>query len=142
MSRYETLRTELGRLKIWQALAVMALAAATAILFVLAAGTGTAKLLTAMATIVVVPLIFHQAWRLTFPTYRGWANRSSDIRAEIARLQKRIAMVFDEYRERQKGEHFKQAYDHAGRSSRAGYAGARPPQEGVRNSRNAVYKGA
>ncbi len=118
MSRYETLRTELGRLKTRQAIAVMAPAAATAVLLIQAVDTGGAKLLAGLATLVVLPLILHRLWRLTFPAYRAWSDRSSQISAEIADLKTRIASLFEKYRERQKGEHFKQAYKLTGRTIR------------------------
>lgn len=118
MSRYEMLRTELCGLKVRQALAIMTPAIAATILSVPAADSGAAKLATTVVTLVVLPLVLHRVWRLIFPTYRWWSERSSSIRAEIAGLQKRIAAVFEKYRERQKGEQFKQAYDLAGRSVR------------------------
>lgn len=118
MSRYETLRAELGRLRMRQAIAVLVPAAATALLLIPAAETGGARLLAALGSLIVLPLILHRVWRFTFPTYRAWSDRSSHIRAEIADLQKRIAAVFNKYRERQKGERFKQAYDLMGRSVR------------------------
>jgi hypothetical protein len=116
MSRYETLRTELGGLRMRQAIAVMGPAVATAVLSVPTADSGPVRLLAALASLVVLPLILHRVWHFTFPTYRRWCDRSLNIRAEIAGLQKRIATVFDKYRERHKGERFKQAYDLAGRS--------------------------
>ena len=118
MSRYETLRAELGRLRIRQAIAVFAPAAATALLLIPATQSGGARLLVALGGLIVLPLILHRVFRFTFPTYRAWSDRSSHIRAEIADLQERIAAVFNKYRERQKGERFKQAYDLMGRSVR------------------------
>ncbi len=38
--------------------------------------------------------------------------------AEIATLRARVSAIFDKYRERGKGEHFKKAYDLAGKSLR------------------------
>ena len=118
VSRYETLRAELGRLRIRQAIAVFAPAAATALLLIPATQPGGARLLVALGGLTVLPLVLHRVWRFTFPTYRAWSDRSSHIRAEIADLQERIAAVFNKYRERQKGERFKQAYDLMGRSVR------------------------
>jgi hypothetical protein len=62
--------------------------------------------------------VLHQVWRLTIPAYRAWSDRSSHIQAEIARLQRRIAAVFEKYPHRRKGERFKRAYDLSGRSVR------------------------
>ncbi len=118
MSRYETIRAERGRLRIRQAIAVLAPAAATALLLIRATETDGARLLAALGSLIVLPLLLHRLWRFTFPTYRAWSDRSSHIRAEIGDLQKRIAAVFNKYRERQKGERFKQAYDLMGRSVR------------------------
>ena len=39
--------------------------------------------------------VFHQVWRLTFPAYRAWSDRSSQISAEIADLQRRIATLYE-----------------------------------------------
>jgi hypothetical protein len=116
MSRYETLRAELGDLRMRQAFAVMVPAIAIAVFTVSAADSEATRLLMALLSLVVLPLILHRVWRLTFPKYREWSDRSSNIRGEIAGLQKRIASIFEKYRERQKGERFKQAYDLAGRS--------------------------
>jgi hypothetical protein len=118
MSRYEMLSRELSRLKIRQAFAVMAPAMAAALFSVSTVETGMAQLLAAVATLAVLPLILHRLWRITFPAYQEWADRSLSIRAEIAYLRKRVAKVFDKYRERQKGEQFKQAYNLTGRSVR------------------------
>lgn len=118
MSRYETLRAELGRLRIRQAIAVLVPAAAATLLLIPATETGGVRLLAALGILIVLPLLLHRIWRFTFPTYRAWSDRSCHIRAEIGDLQKRIAAVFNKYRERQKGERFKQAYDLMGRSVR------------------------
>jgi hypothetical protein len=91
-------------------------ASATALLLIPAAETGGAGLLAALGSLIVLPLILHRVWRLTCPTYRAWSDRSAHIRAEIADLQRRIATVFNKYRERHKGERFKQAYALMGRS--------------------------
>jgi len=118
VTRYETLRTELGRLKMRQAIAVMAPAVATALLASQTTNGGGARLVAALGSLIILPVILHRVWRLTFPAYRTWSDRSLIIRAEIAGLQERITAVFDKYRERQKGERFKQAYDLMGRSVR------------------------
>ncbi len=71
-----------------------------------------------LAALMVLPLILHWLWRFTVPGYRTWSNRSAVIRAEIAGLKKRITLVFDKYRVRQKGQQFKQVYSLAGRPVR------------------------
>jgi hypothetical protein len=101
-----------------QGIAVMVPAAAAALLFIPAVETGGARLLAALGSLIVLPLILHRVWRFIFPTYRAWSDRSAHIRAEIADLQRRIAAVFNKHRERQKGERFKQAYNLMGRSVR------------------------
>lgn len=118
MSRYDTLRTEHGKLKKRQAIAIMVPTVATAALLIQALDTVEIKLLVGLVTLVLFPLILHQVWRFAFPAYRAWSDRSTQICADIADLQRRIATVFDKYRERRKREHFKQAYDLAGRSVR------------------------
>ena len=115
---YEKLRAELSGLRKRQALATMAPAVATAVLSVPVSDTGATRLLTALLALVVLPIVLHRLWRGAFPIYRKWSDRSSSIRAEIANLQKQVASGFDKYRERRKGERFKQAYDLAGRSVR------------------------
>ena len=109
---------ELGKLKTRQALAIMAPTAVMAVVLALAADTGGTRLLTGLATLILLPFILHQVWRLTFPAYRGWSDCSSQISIEIAELQRRIATLFEKYRERRKGERFKHAYDLTGRSVR------------------------
>jgi len=105
-------------LKMRQGIAVMVPAAATALLLISATHTGETRLLAVLGSLFVLPLILHRVWRFTFPTYRAWSDRSAHIRAEIADLQRRIAALFNRYRERHKGERFKQAYDLMGRSVR------------------------
>ena len=118
MSRYETLQAELRRLKMRQAAVVVVPVAVTTVLLVQASDTGEAKLIAGLVNVIILPLILHLVWRLMFPTYRVWYDRTLVIRADIADLQKRIATVFDRYRERRKGEHFKQAYALIGRTVR------------------------
>src|SRR5438093_4681657 len=101
-----------------QTIAVMVPAAATTLLLIQATDTSEARLVAGLGSVIVLPLILHWAWRLTFPMYRAWSDRSSHIRAQITDLRKRIAAVFEKYRERQKGERFKQVYDLTGRSVR------------------------
>jgi hypothetical protein len=101
-----------------QAIAVMVPAAVTAIFLSQATDTGQARLLAGLGSLIILPLILHRVWRFAFPTYRAWSDRSMRVREEIVGLQKRIAAIFERYRERQKGELFKQAYDLTGRSVR------------------------
>src|SRR5688500_10527791 len=118
MSRYERLRAELVPLRHRQAIAVMAPAAVVAAVSIAAAESGVTKALAAALALVVLPFVLHHIWRLMFAPYRAWSDRSSSIRDEISRLRTRIAAIFDKYRERQKGERFKQAYELAGRRVR------------------------
>jgi hypothetical protein len=73
---------------------------------------------TGLAALIVLPLFLHLLWRLTVPAYRVQSDRLSIVRAEIAGLKTRIAAVFDKYRERERGEHFKQVYGLSGRPVR------------------------
>ncbi len=82
------------------------------------ANTVEAKLLTGLATLILLPLLLHRVWRFIFPAYRAWSDRSLQISAEIAVLRRRVATVFDKYRERRKGQRFKQVYDLTGRPVR------------------------
>jgi hypothetical protein len=94
----------------------MAPTAAAAVLAAHAFESGTAKVWAVLAVLFILPLVMHRLWRVTFAAYRTWSNRSSQISTEISDLRRRIAGVFENYRERRKGEHFKKAYDLNGRS--------------------------
>jgi hypothetical protein len=69
-----------------------------------------------LAAIPLASLLLHHIWKAVFPAYRQWAARSAQIAEEIAHLRTRVATIFDSYRERNKGEHFKRAYALVGRS--------------------------
>lgn len=118
MSRYETLDAELRKLRLRQALAIMTPAAAAAGLATYAIDSPAGRIWTALVALVVLPFVLHRLWQVTFPAYRSWSDRSSQIIGEIAGLRRRIAAVFEQYRERQKGEQFKKAYNLNGRSVR------------------------
>jgi hypothetical protein len=111
VSRYEALRNELGPLKARQAGALAAPTIFTAVLLAMAAG-----LLAGVAALAVLPFALHRLWRLTLPAYRAWSDRAAQISAEIAELRQRITAIFEKYRERHKGERFKQAYELNGRA--------------------------
>lgn len=115
MTRYEILRTELGKLKTRQAVTLMAPTAATALFVFYTVRTADIRILSVLATVIFLPIILHRIWRFAFPTYRAWSDRSSQISAEIANLRRRVDTIFDKYRVRQKGEHFKKAYNLVGR---------------------------
>ena len=117
MSRYETLRDELRRLRGQQLLAVMVPAVAGSII-VAAFADGSARLWAGLAALVVLPLALHWLWCLSLPAYRAQTARASAIRTEIARLRKTIALVFGKYRAREKREQFKQVYGLSGRAVR------------------------
>ncbi len=118
MSLYETLQAELGKLRIRQAFAVMSPVGVAAALTFCAVDSLDARLLATLAVLIVIPIILHRLWRVAFPAYRTWTDRSSQITAEISDLRRKIADVCGRYRERRKGEHFKKAYDLNGRSVR------------------------
>jgi hypothetical protein len=118
VSRYEALRTELRGLRVRQACSVMAPTAAAAVVVADAAETSGAKMLAVLVVLVVLPLVLHRLWRAVFPAYRTWSDQASQIAVEILHLRNRIDGIFERYRDRQKGEHFKKAYDLNGRSIR------------------------
>jgi hypothetical protein len=118
MSRYETLRDELRRLRERQFLAVMVPAFAAAALATIIAGKG-ARLEAGLGVLVVLPIFLHWLWRLAVPAYRWRSDQCSAISREISGLKRRIAVVFAKYRGRRKGEQFKQVYALSGRSVRA-----------------------
>ena len=118
MSKYEALHSELGPLLTRQLVAVMAPASLSAIAIIAMADSLRFGLTAALANLVLLPLLLHLLWRYISPSYRAWATRSAQIRAELRALQKHIAEIFASYRMRQKGEHFKKAYDLAGRPVR------------------------
>jgi hypothetical protein len=99
VSRYEILHAALGRLRMRKTIALMLPAAVAAILTVRAVDSVTGRLLAALAVLIVVQSILHRLWRATFPAYRTWSDRSSQITAEISDLRRRIAHTFDQYRD-------------------------------------------
>jgi hypothetical protein len=70
----------------------------------------------ALAALPGVAFLLHHVWRVTFAGYREWTDRSRQISAEIVQLRARVATIFEKYRERRKGEHFKAAYELTGKS--------------------------
>src|SRR5262249_7059992 len=69
--------------------------------------------------LVAIPFasfFFHHVWKVVFRPYREWTTRSKQIAQEIARLRARVALIFDAYRARSKGEAFKKAYSLVGKS--------------------------
>lgn len=69
-----------------------------------------------IAALFTAPFLLHYLWRDLFATYRHWSDRKIQIKAEIEKLRQRIATIFDKYREREKGERFKAAYDLEGKT--------------------------
>jgi hypothetical protein len=119
MSRFEVLQAELAKLRTRQAIAVMvpAVGVAGAVVYAMSPSRISAtSLLTGLVALVVSPFLFHHAWRAIFDSYRRWSERRSHIVEEITALRRRIAAIFEKYRERRKGERFKVAYDLAGKS--------------------------
>ncbi len=118
MSRYEILSVELTRLRARQAVSMMIPAAGAAFLTysVASAHFIAISFVAAVVTFVVTPVLFHRAWRFLFRPYRRWSDRSADIAAEIATLRRKVAAIFEAYRERAKGQQFKKAYNLAGKS--------------------------
>ena len=121
MSRFEVLHAELVQLRIRQVIAVMvpAVAVAGAVVYATSPSRISAtSFFTGLVALVVSPFLFHHAWRAIFDRYRQWSERSAHIVVEITALRRRIAAIFEKYRERRKGGRFKTAYDLAGRSLR------------------------
>jgi hypothetical protein len=117
MSRYETLRDELRRLREQQIPGVMAPAVAGAVLAG-AFADGSAKLWVGLTALIVLPFVLHGLWFLGIPAYRARSERAAAIRNEIAGLRQEITLVFGKYRVRKKREQFKQVYGLSGRAVR------------------------
>ena len=118
MSRYEALHEELGPLLTRQLVAIMAPTALIAITLIAMADSLRFGLTGALATLVTLPLLLHPLWRLLIPAYRSRSERRATIRRELQELDRHISAIFAGYRERQQGEHFKKAYELAGRPVR------------------------
>lgn len=118
MSRYETLDAELRRLRLRQGVATIVPAILAAALAVQTIDSLPAKFWSALAGFVLLPFVLHRLWKIIVPAYRSWCDRASQIVGEIAGLRRRIDAVFDQYRGRRKGEHFKKAYTLNGRTVR------------------------
>lgn len=74
-----------------------------------------ASLFATVVTFALGLLLFHPLLKAVFRPYKQWTERSADIAGEISRLRQKVSLMFERYREREKGEHFKKAYDLAGR---------------------------
>jgi len=72
----------------------------------------------ALAAILLLPFPAHLLWRRLFRSYRSGSERCAAIRRELRQLDQRINRIFAAYRQRQQGEHFKKAYELAGRPLR------------------------
>jgi hypothetical protein len=118
VSRYDDLRLDLAALRRRQALAIFPPTAVTALVAAVSADTAYAALVTGLATLMLLPLALHGLGRLVVPRYRTLTDRASHVSAEMTVLGRRVAGVFGTYRERRKGEQFKQAYDLSGRPLR------------------------
>jgi hypothetical protein len=115
VSRYEILQTELGRLRIRQAVALIFPTGLAAVITHQLVGPVGIRILATLAVLVVIPILSHHIWKVAFPAYRTWSDRINQITDEINHLRRKIAEVFNKYRERRKGEHFKKAYNLSGR---------------------------
>ncbi len=118
-TRYEAIQKELSGLRLRQAVATVIPAVSLVALTAYKAGSirnGPFFILVCLASLTAVSFLLHNIWRILFTAYRQWTDRASQIEDEIVLLQRRIAVVFDRYRPRCKGEHFKTAYKLAGKS--------------------------
>ncbi len=118
MSRYEVLQSELGPLTRRQHVAIMLPTFVTVIALALGADNFRTGLTLALAALFLLPVPLHILWRSLWPGYRAGAARRAAIRRELRQLDQRISAIFAAYRERQQGEHFKKAYELAGRPLR------------------------
>ena len=119
MTRFETLQSELVRLRMRLTVATVVPAALMAVVVavvVTGAEVTLASIGLGLAIIFTMPLILHRAWRALFGTYRSWSDREIQIKAEIAGLRERVSTIFSKYRERAKGQRFKAAYDLTGKT--------------------------
>ena len=119
MTRYDVIHKELEGLRVW--LTAGSLAPAILVVSVVAictfsAGHAALVLGATLPALLVAKTGFHHLWIAVFPAYRRRAARSAQISAEITKLRARVAVIFDGYRERAKGEAFKKAYALTGRS--------------------------
>jgi hypothetical protein len=120
VSRFEDLRAERAALRTRRASATLGPAA---VLIAVAAAIDPPRLTLASMSLWLVGLLVttclvHYLWTALFRSYREWSRRSVQISAEIAELRRRVTAIFDKYRERQKGERFKAAYELTGKSLR------------------------
>ena len=118
MSRYEVLQAELGPLTRRQHVAIMLPTVIAAVALAFSAGNYRSGLALALAALLLLPLPLHFLWRSFFSAYRNGSARRATIHRELRQLDRRIAAIFAGYRERQQGEHFKKAYELAGRPLR------------------------
>jgi DNA repair protein RadC len=119
LSHYDVIQKELSGLRLRQSLATL-IPAALIVLLVAADSPPSISvpllIFMALAALPVVSFLLHHVWRAAFAGYRQWTDRSGQITAEIVQLRARVATIFEKYRERRKGEHFKAAYELAGKS--------------------------
>ena len=118
MSQYEVLQAELAPLSRRQHVAIMLPTVVAAVALGLSASNYRSGLTLALAALLLLPIPTHYLWRTLFPAYRQHADRRAAIQRELRGLDKRITAIFAGYRERRQGEHFKKAYELAGRPLR------------------------
>jgi hypothetical protein len=118
VSRYDDLRLELAALRRRQALAILPPAAVTALVATVSADNAYTAVVIGLVTLMLLPLTLHGLGRLVVPRYRTLSDRASKTSADMTLLGRRVDDIFEGYRERRKGEQFKQAYDLAGRPLR------------------------
>jgi hypothetical protein len=118
LSRYDVIQKELTQLRFRQRVATVI--PATVLIALVALYTWPRSsapfIFLGLTTVPLVSFLLHHVWKATFGTYREWATRSTQIAAEISELRARVATIFDRYRERRRGEHFKKAYNLVGTS--------------------------
>jgi hypothetical protein len=119
LSRYDLLARELSGLQTRQTVARLIPSAAAAMAVWSTVETSRSSPLKLLVTVTVFGFgfwIFHRVLRLTVPLYRSWSDRSAQISSEIGRLRAIVAAIFERYRHRTRGEHFKRAYELTGKS--------------------------
>src|SRR5580765_4525426 len=116
---YEALHTEINQLRTKRIFALAVPATIIAALVsheAISTGFSGRWVLVTLAAFLLSLLALHPLEKAIFPIYRQWWDRSTEIAGEIQRLRTIVTAVFEKYREREKGEQFKIAYNLVGKT--------------------------
>lgn len=119
MSRYDTLRSELGRIRRSQLVAVAvptAIVAGVSTLISLQHSTGSFAFCVLVVALFVLPILLHHLYSGTFVSYARMLSRAKEIEPELRSLRQTVDHIYEGYSRREKGQQFKQAFDLRGRS--------------------------